>query len=233
MKTLVMLPTYNEKDNIAKIVDKILELPDTGIVIVDDDSPDGTGNIADALAKERGEIFVVHRKERGRGTAGVVGLKKCLDLGADYVIEMDADLSHDTSYIPVFMKEIQDCDVVLGSRFVNGGEDAERGTFRKIITRISRLVHAVGLRVKIKDMGSGFKCYRASALKAVNLDNFVARGGPGICIELNYKIARAGLKIKEYPIKFTDRKKGSSKLRMKDIMEALVLVAKINLGKVK
>jgi dolichol-phosphate mannosyltransferase len=172
---------------------------------------------------------VVHRKERGRGTAGIEGLKHCLKLGAEYVIEMDADFSHDPAYIPLFLRQMDRYDVVIGSRFVRGGGDSDRSLSRIIISKVSRIIYLIGLRTRLKDVASGYKCYRSSALKGVGLDRFISRGF-GVSVEINHKLERKGYKILEYPIKFAKRKEGSSKLRFKDFIESLSLIVKMNLG---
>jgi len=228
-KTLVMIPTFNESNNLPKLVKRIMAMRDIGVVVVDDNSPDGTGSVAETLAKKyKGRIHVVHRTKRGRGTAGIVGLKKCVELGTKYVIEMDADFSHDPKYIQTFLKLMDTCDVVIGSRFVKGGKDVNRGFLRKWITMVSHAIYSAGLRTNIRDMGSGFKCYKASVLKSVDLDKFVSKGF-SISMELNYKIKKKGFKIKEYPIEFVDRESGQSKLKYTDFIESIIVILKLNL----
>lgn len=228
MKTLVMLPTYNESGNLENIAGRILSLKDTGIVIVDDNSPDGTGAIADRLAARNADrVFVLHRKERGRGTAGIAGLKKCVTLGADYIIEMDADFSHDPKYIPLFLEQMKDFDVVIGSRYVPGGVDSKRGVGRIVISKISRVIYKIGLRTRIKDLASGFKCYRRAVLEQIDLDHFLSNGFT-ISMELNHKIEKKGFRIKEYPIVFMKREAGESKLSVKDFLETLSLIVRLN-----
>jgi dolichol-phosphate mannosyltransferase len=232
METLVMIPTYNERENIPKLVSAVMKMKNIGAVIVDDSSPDGTGEVADGLSKRyRGRVFVLHRTERGRGTAGIAGFKKCLEIGSKYVIEMDADFSHDPKYIHPFLEQMKSCDVVIGSRFVKGGKDVNRKIGRMLVSKLARIVYVLGLRTGIKDVASGFKCYKSSVLRAVDLDNFVSKGFT-ISMELNYKIAKKGFHIREYPIEFADRRKGESKLSMDDFLETLVLVLKLNLKRI-
>jgi len=225
-KTYVIIPTYNETENIKALLEQILALniPDLTAVVVDDNSPDGTGDIVDQLAKENPKISVLHRHQnRGRGLAGIDGFKFALKNGADYIIEMDADFSHDPKYIPDLLKHIKNHDIVLGSRFVAGGEDMDRGLMRKIITVFARLYIKTMLGVPVKDVTSGFRCFRKGVLEEIDLNNMVSIG-PSIVSEILYKCKLGGFTIYETPIVFEDRKKGETKLNFSILLKTLYMV---------
>ena len=232
----VMLPTYNEAGNIERVVDLVLSQPlDIGVVVVDDNSPDGTGEIAERL-KERypGRVDVVHRRgERGRGKAGVAGFKRCLALGARWVIEMDADLSHNADDIPRLIRAAQDCDLVVGSRYMPGGQDSDRGLKRQLISWGANRYLRVVLGLKLDDCSSGFKCYRREVLERLDLDSLRARG-PEVGPESLYRIKELGFRIKEIPITFVDRTVGESKLMNPRIMiTSLVFPWRVRFGQVR
>lgn len=226
MKTFVIIPTYNEAENIKDLVDEIFkqEIPDVSVVIVDDNSPDGTGKIADELAKREDRVKVLHRVEnRGRGSAGIEGFKFALQEGADYIVEMDADLSHDPRYIIDMLLAIEDFDVVIGSRFVKGGKDADRNITRRAVTAFARKYIQTMLRLKVKDVTSGFRCFRKKVLEEINLDSLVS-SGPSIVEEILHRAAQKGFKIKEIPIVFHDRKKGKTKLNFGILLKTLKMI---------
>lgn len=230
MKAMVMLPTYNERDNIQKIVGRILKHEGVGIVIVDDSSPDGTGDMADLLASENpGRIHVIHRKERGRGTAGIAGLRYAREQDVDCVFEMDADLSHDPGQIPEFLERIRDCDVVIGSRFVEGSK-ALRKPVRKLITDVARVYTQVLLGGRIRDWSGGYKCYRRQALKSLDFNEFRSEGY-SIGMETLYRLTRKGSRCIEIPIEFTDQRRGKSKFSAKEIVGYMVTVLRLRLGR--
>lgn len=226
----VMIPTYNEKDNIELLVEKIISIiKDVKIVIVDDNSPDGTGDIADKLAKKyKNNIYVLHRKERGRGTAGIAGFKKCLELNPDYIMEMDADFSHDPQIIPSFLKEIKSFDVVIGSRYVEGGKIFNRGFIRDFMSSIVNFYTSIVLGFEVKDKSGGYKCYRSEVLRNIDLDNFVSNGY-SIGVETLYKIHKKNYTMKEMPITFNNRVSGKSKLSVKQIINYILMVVLIRL----
>lgn len=229
MKAMVMLPTYNERDNIRSIVGRILKHEGVSIVIVDDSSPDGTGDIADLLASENpGRIHVIHRKERGRGTAGIAGLRYAREQGVDCVFEMDADLSHDPGQIPEFLQRIRDCDVVIGSRFVEGSK-ALRKPVRKLITDVARVYTQILLGGRIRDWSGGYKCYRREALKSLDFDEFRSEGY-SIGMETLYRLTRKGFRCIEIPIEFTDQRRGESKFSAKEIVGYMATVLRLRLG---
>ncbi|MBI3032849.1 glycosyltransferase [Candidatus Woesearchaeota archaeon] len=211
-RTLVMLPTYNERENIENIVPQILAQNEhLGIVIVDDSSPDGTGQLADDLAKKHtGRIFVIHRKKRGRGSAGIDGFKFCLKQDVDCIIEMDADFSHDPKDIPRMLEAIKNCDIVVGSRNVPGGKQLRCTMFHRFISSVANIYNRILLGLPVKDNTGGFKCYRRSALQKINL-NYLISKEYSIGAELLFRARQRKLRIKEIPIVFRNRVYGESK----------------------
>jgi len=229
MKTCVVIPTYNEADNIGNLIKSILELGVEGlcVLIVDDNSPDGTGDIVGEMQKNDERIAILKRyKKRGRGSAGIDGFKYAIEKGADYIIEMDGDFSHDPKYIPDFLAAVKDHDVVLGSRFVDGGKDVGRGLKRQILTRLAGFYVRTLLKIDIKDASSGYRCFKKDVFEKVDLDDMVS-GGPSIVLEKLYKILSKGFTVKEIPIIFTDRRQGKTKLDYITLLETLVMVLRL------
>ncbi|MCX6695600.1 MAG: polyprenol monophosphomannose synthase [Candidatus Altiarchaeota archaeon] len=231
MNAIIMLPTYNEKENIAEIVQSVLSQGENvSVIVVDDDSPDGTGRIADQLALEYpSRVDVMHRTGvRGRASAGIAGFKRALELGFDCVIEMDADFSHDPKEIPKLLKLAEKYDVVVGSRYVPGGTYVGCKPVHMMLSRISNFYNRLVLGLNVRDTSGGFKCYRRKVLESIDLDHIVSWGysiGP----ELLYKITRKGFSIVESPIVFVNRRKGKSKASMKVVFEYPLSVLKIRL----
>lgn len=226
MKAMVMLPTYNEKDNIEKIVPLILAAGDIRIVIVDDNSPDGTGEIADRLATENpGKIHVIHRQEKGRGTAGIAGFRHALEQDVDCIIEMDADLAHDPKYLPQFLEKIEDYDVVIGSRLVKGGKST-RTPLRGMISNSANLFTRLVLGWHIKDWCGGYKCYRRTALGSLDFGEFYSLGY-SIGMETLYRLSKKGFSCIEIPIEFKDVRKGTSKFSTKEIVRYMATVMRL------
>lgn len=209
-KVIVMIPTYNEAENINFLLDEILTVaPDVEVVVVDDNSPDGTWKIVQDRVDNR--IHLLHRTEdRGRGRAGVAGFKYALGNGADYVIEMDGDFSHEPRFIPQLIEAARGADLVLGSRYVKGGRDCRR-FIRRCISRLAGLYIRFILGISVKDPTSGFRCFKRKTLEDINLDTLRAND-PFIVTEVLYRCYRENAWIKEMPIIFKDREKGSSKL---------------------
>jgi dolichol-phosphate mannosyltransferase len=214
-----MIPTYNEAENLRPLVEQLVSLPGGfGAVIVDDNSPDRTGQLADALAQEYpGRIVVVHRvKEKGRGTAGIAGFRRALDLGVPYLMEMDCDFSHDPADLPRLLQACQDgADVAVGSRYVPGGKQVGRSAYRELVSVASNLVYRLILGTKIRDISGGFKCYRRAAMAKLDWDHFFSYGY-SIGMETVFRQERQGLRIVEIPITFADRRYGESKFQMKE-----------------
>lgn len=228
MKAMVMLPTYNESDNLESLVGEILKLDGVQVVIVDDDSPDGTGEMADKLAAENpGRIHVIHRNQRGRGTAGIAGFRYALTQEVDYVIEMDADFSHHPSDIPRFLQMAAWYDVVIGSRWVPGGRD-ERPFMRSLISRLASAYTRLLLGPAIKEWHGGYKCYRRQALASLDFARFRSQGY-AIGMETLYRLRKRGYSFVEIPITFKDRRKGRSKFSWREIAGYLAISLRLKL----
>lgn len=225
MRVVVVIPTYNEAENLPLIAAELWALDTAGIeiLVVDDSSPDGTGEIADDLVKRRpGDIHVIHRPEKGGlGTAYITGFNWALDSGADLVIQMDADFSHSPSHIPRFLEEIQSYDVVVGSRYVGGGKLDERWGFgRHLLSWWANSVYTrLILGLSSKDATAGFKCWRADTLRGINLRR-VRSSGYVFQVEMAYLAQKMGYRSVEIPIYFEDRRVGSSKMTMPVKLEA-------------
>lgn len=233
MTTIVVIPTYNEADNLPAITAELLALdvPNLQLMVVDDDSPDGTGRIADELAQERypGRVHVIHRKGKlGLGTAYITGFTRAMELGADYVIQMDADFSHSPSYIPKMLEQIKDYDVVVGSRYVGGGELDERWSWwRWLLSWWANVVWArVILGVRTKDATAGFKCWRRTALQRIGLERITSNGYV-FQVEMAYVSEKLNFRILEIPIYFEDRRIGQSKMTVPVKIEAALRVFEI------
>lgn len=221
----LILPTYNEAENIEKIVAAALpQLASTGlehrILVVDDGSPDGTGEIADRLAVAHAEVEVLHRTSKdGIGPAYIAGFGRALEAGADLVMEMDSDFSHDPADIPRLVAAAEDADLVLGSRYVEGGGVTDWGLGRRLISRGGSLYARVLLGVPVHDLTGGFKCFRRSVLEGLDL-SALGTDGYGFQIEVTYRALRAGFRVKEIPIVFRDRRVGASKMSARIAIEA-------------
>jgi len=231
MRAAAVIPTYNERENIEDIVREVLaQGKEVSVIVVDDESPDGTGRVADTLvSKYPGRVDVVHRKGvRGRASAGIAGFKRALELGFDCVIEMDADFSHDPKEIPKFLEMVKEYDVVLGSRYVPGGRSVDCTKKNLLLSRISNAFNRIVLGLKVNETSGGFKCYRRKVLESIDLDHIVSWGysiGP----ELLYKCAKAGFSMVETPIVFVNRRRGVSKASLRVILEYPLTVLKIRL----
>lgn len=224
-RVFVVTPTYNEQDNVELLVRKIFSLgiPSLEMVIVDDNSPDGTGRIAEELAKIY-PIRVIHReKKMGLGTAYTAAFKTLLGEKFNYIIQMDADLSHDPADIPRFIEMARDHDVVLGSRYVEGGTIENWDFLRKLISRFGNFYSRFILWVPYRDLTGGFKCYRKAVLASLDLDSLSSLGY-NFQIETTYKAHKLGHKIHEIPITFTERKFGDSKFNLGIIIESFLKV---------
>jgi dolichol-phosphate mannosyltransferase len=221
----LILPTYNEAENIAGIVAAALpQLASTGlehrVLIVDDGSPDGTGRLADRLASEHPEVEVLHRTSKeGIGPAYLAGFARALEGGADLVMEMDSDFSHDPADIPRLVAATADADLVLGSRYAAGGGVTDWGFARRMISRGGSLYARVLLGVPVRDLTGGFKCFRRDLLTGLDLSD-VGTDGYGFQIEVTYRALRAGYRVREVPILFRDRRVGSSKMSARIAVEA-------------
>ena len=226
---LVIIPTYNERDNLEAISRAVLAADQRiDILVVDDNSPDGTGQLADALAKELPRIRVLHReKKEGLGRAYLHAFRWALEQGYQYILEMDADFSHDPKYLPQFLDEAErGADLVLGSRNIQGGGTVNWGPGRIIISKGGSLYARTILGVNVMDLTGGFKCFRRTVLESLQLDA-VKSTGYAFQIELTYRALKAGFKVKEIPIVFEDRRVGQSKMSRKIFLEAVSMVWKL------
>jgi dolichol-phosphate mannosyltransferase len=234
MKTVIVIPTYNEKDNIQRIIPAIRKcFKQAHILVVDDNSPDGTGSAVKALAKKDAAIKLIERDGKyGLGTAYVEGFKWSLKNGYDYIFEMDADFSHDPKYLPDFMEGIKGADLVVGSRYVNGVSVINWPLRRLMLSKFANFYARTITGLPLTDCTSGFKCYSRKVLEAVGLDK-VHSDGYAFQIEMHYKAWKKGFKIGEIPIIFVDRINGTSKMSNHVIAEAAWIVWKLKLGLIK
>lgn len=220
-RAVVLLPTYNEIDNLPRIVPAILEAAPVDILVIDDNSPDGTGALADDLAAARPRVHVLHRQAKeGLGAAYRDGYRHALAAGYDLVLQMDADFSHPPTHLPKMLELAERYDVVLGSRWVRGGGTEHWPALRKIISRGGSLYARMFLRLNIRDLTGGFKCFRRSVLERINLDG-VDSSGYAFQIEMTYAASRLGARIVETPITFVERTEGASKMSRSIFLEAL------------
>jgi dolichol-phosphate mannosyltransferase len=219
----VILPTYNEAENLERIVGAVLEqLPESRrVLIVDDNSPDGTGEIADRLAEADESVAVLHRERKeGLGPAYLAGFRVALDSGAQRIIEMDADFSHDPTYLPRLIEATENADLAIGSRYVPGGGITEWGPVRRFISRGGSAYARVALGLPIKDLTGGFKCFRRIVLETIDLQTIEARGY-AFQVETTYRAIKSGFRVVEVPIVFKDRTDGTSKMSRAIVAEAM------------
>ena len=232
----VILPTYDEADNIGPISAAILDAsPDATLLIVDDNSPDGTGRLADDLAAADPRIKVRHRPaKQGLGRAYLDGFRTALDGGASLVVQMDADFSHDPAVLPALLAPVVagEADLVIGSRYVKGGGTVDWGLLRRIVSRGGSMFARTLLRLEPHDLTGGFKAWRAETLAAVPFDGIHA-GGYVFQIETTFRASRAGARVREIPIVFHDRRVGQSKMSRRIVAEALVIVVGLWLGEMR
>jgi len=230
MRGLVIIPTYNEKENIEKIVPAALAAdPILSVLIVDDNSPDGTGQIADRMAAENKRIFVLHReKKSGLGQAYLAGFKWGLKKGFDYVFEMDADFSHDPKFLPDFLTAIKEADLVIGSRYISGVNVVNWPMGRLLLSYYANVYSRIITGLPLRDATGGFKCYRRQVLEAVDLSK-VRSNGYSFQIEMSFRAWKKGFQLKEIPIVFIDRREGTSKMSKKIVREAVWMVWRLRL----
>jgi dolichol-phosphate mannosyltransferase len=219
----VILPTYNEAENLERIVAAILEhLPPSGrVLIVDDNSPDGTGEIADRLAASNESVSVLHRDEKqGLGPAYLAGFRVALDGGAERIVEMDADFSHDPAFLPKLIEATDRADLAIGSRYVPGGGITDWGPMRRFISRGGSAYARAALGLPVRDLTGGFKCFRRVVLETIDLDTIEARGY-AFQVETTYRAIKSGFRVVEVPIVFKDRRDGTSKMSKSIVAEAM------------
>ena len=226
-KVVVMIPTYNEVENIEALIREILALPldeEVSVLVVDDNSPDGTGVLVQKMSAGNSRIHALIRtKRRGRGAAGIDGFQAALTLQADYVIEMDGDFSHQPRFIPDLLRAMKNCDVAIGSRFVRGGKDSDRNLVRKTITFLARNFVRRKFHTAVRDVSSGYRCFSREVLEKVDLDDMISFG-PSVVLEILYKLSLLKARIKEIPIIFVDRRQGRTKLIGLTLVETLIMV---------
>lgn len=231
MKTIVIIPTYNEKDNIVKLIKKINGInSDVHVLVVDDNSPDGTAELVKQEMKSNEKIHLIERPGKmGLGTAYVDGFRYSLERKFDYIMEMDADFSHNPEEIPNFLNEIENHDLVLGSRYIKGVNVVNWPLRRLLLSYFANTYTRLITGLPVKDSTGGFKCFRAEALRKVNLDN-VKSNGYSFQIEMTYRLWKLGASIKEIPIVFIDRTEGISKMNKSIVYEAIFMVWKLKFG---
>ncbi len=219
----MVLPTYNEAENIEPLVGAVLEkLPGSArVLIVDDGSPDGTGEIADRLAELREQVEVLHRpRKEGLGPAYIAGFRRALAGGAGLIVEMDADFSHEPAYLPRLLAATAGADLVIGSRYVPGGGVGDWGALRRVISRGGSTYARLVLGGGVRDLTGGFKCFRREVLEAIDLD-LVRSRGYAFQVELTYRAIQGGFRVAEVPIVFRDRRVGRSKMDRSIVVEAV------------
>jgi len=233
LKITVVIPTYNERDNIEKLCNAILLQDERiNVLIVDDNSPDGTGKIADRIADVNPRVKVLHRSGKlGLGSAYREGFRIALDDNADYVIEMDADFSHDPSMLPTFIDKMTDCDLVIGSRYINGVSVVNWPIRRLILSYCASVYTRVITGLKLSDCTGGFKCFRREVLESIDIGS-IKSDGYSFQIEMNYRCHEKGYRICEVPIIFVDRHAGTSKMSKQIVREAVLMVWKLKLGSI-
>ena len=224
MRATVCLPTYNERENLPRMIEALRGVLREGdrVLVIDDNSPDGTGSIADSLAAEHAFVDVLHRETKeGLGRAYVAGFHRALADGAELVLEMDCDFSHDPADVPRLIEAAENgADLVLGSRYVPGGGTRNWGFSRRLISRGGSVYTALFLHMGIKDPTGGFKCFRRPVLERLDLDAITPRGY-AFQIETTYRVVRAGFRVVEVPIAFIDREHGHSKMNSAIVIEAV------------
>jgi dolichol-phosphate mannosyltransferase len=218
--TIACLPTYNERANLERMV-RALGEQGVSVLVIDDNSPDGTGKLADRLAQELGHVEVLHRPSKeGLGPAYLAGFRRALADGAELILEMDCDFSHDPADVPRLIEAASHADLVLGSRYVPGGSIRNWGLLRRAVSAGGSLYARLLLGVGVRDLTGGFKCYRRTVLETIDLDAISSRGY-AFQIETTYRALRAGFRVVEVPIAFVDREQGGSKMSKGIVLEAI------------
>jgi dolichol-phosphate mannosyltransferase len=232
VRACVCLPTYNERENIEPMLRALGGVlgQDDRVLVIDDNSPDGTGSRADALAAELGYVEVLHRERKeGLGPAYLAGFRRALDSGAKFVIEMDCDFSHDPSDVPRLLEAAKTADIALGSRYVPGGGVENWGALRRLISAGGSLYARIVLGIPVRDLTGGFKCIRRGVLESTDLSAIRSRGY-AFQIELTYRAIRQGFTVREIPIRFVDREVGGSKMSRTIVLEAIWKVPLLRLS---
>ena len=232
-RALIVVPTYNERENVEEIATRLLAAaPDVDVLVVDDASPDGTGELVDAMAAKDPRIHVMHRAGKlGLGSAYREGFAWGMARGFDFLVEMDADGSHDPRHLPELIGLVRDgADVAVGSRYVAGGGTVNWGLGRRLLSRGGSLYARTVLGVGVRDLTAGFMCWRRTALEAIDLGT-ITSNGYSFQIEMKYRALQRGLRVVETPIVFVDRRVGHSKMSRAIVLEALAMVWKLRFGR--
>lgn len=231
MNTIVCIPTYNERENLPRILTRLFDAnPDVRALVIDDGSPDGTGTLADELAAQDPRISVMHRRTKeGLGAAYRAGFAQALALGADAIVEMDADGSHAPEQLPLLLAELKHADLVLGSRWVRGGAVRNWPLHRKVLSRGGNLYARMLLRVPVRDITGGFRVFRAETLRTIDYTSVTSQGYV-FQVEMAYRTLRAGLRVAEVPITFVEREFGDSKMNQRIVREAMLQVTRWGLA---
>jgi dolichol-phosphate mannosyltransferase len=234
MRATVCLPTYNERENLEPMLRALAGIlrEDDRVLVIDDGSPDGTGELADALAAELTFVDVLHRTHKeGLGPAYLAGFRRLLHGDSELILEMDCDFSHDPNDVPRLIAAVEEgADLALGSRYVRGGRVGSWGLVRRLVSRGASVYTALFLQMGVKDPTGGFKCFRRRVLETIDLDAITAKGY-AFQIETTYRAKRAGFRIVEVPIMFDDRTQGSSKMSRRIVLEAVWRVPLLRLGR--
>lgn len=225
MRPLIIIPTYNERDNIQKLIPILMELDlSLSILVVDDNSPDGTGKLVNDMSEQNDRIQVLHRSSKlGLGSAYIAGFKHAIQQDVDCIFEMDADFSHDPNMIPEFLEKLETCDVVIGSRYISGINVVNWPMSRLLLSYFANFYTRIITGMSIQDATGGFKCFKREVLEQIDLDQ-VRSDGYAFQIEMNFRCWRKGFRICEIPIIFVDRHSGTSKMSRRIIYEAIWIV---------
>ena len=228
---IIIIPTYNERNNVVKLINHILDLNlNVFILVVDDNSPDGTGLVVDQLAKKYVEVTVLHRpKKEGLGKAYIAGFKYCVEKGCDYVITMDADMSHDPKYLKDSLKTIESNDVAIGSRYIKGVSVVNWSIKRLLLSYYANRYIRFITNLPVKDCTSGFICFRSKTLKSLNLQGSFRSHGYSFLVEIKYLLYKKKFKMAEFPIIFIERREGETKLDAKVLLESFLNPLKLRL----
>jgi dolichol-phosphate mannosyltransferase len=223
MNAIVIIPTYNERDNVPALVDALLRHEGVRVLVVDDQSPDGTGAVADDVARRHaGRVDVLHRtSDRGFGRSYIDGIKRALAEGADLICQMDADFSHDPACLPALLAAADGADIVIGSRYVRGGGVVNWPARRRFLSRFANLYVRAITHLSVRDCTSGFRCWRREALASLPLDQFLS-DGYSFLVEMLFIAARQGRRIAEVPIVYVERREGQSKMSRAVILESAI-----------
>jgi len=231
VRTTIVIPTYDERENLRPMAEAVLDrVPDATLLVVDDGSPDGTGDVADEIARRDARVRVIHRERKlGLGSAYREGFARALDDGAEVIVQMDCDFSHDPAAVPALIAALETSDLVLGSRYCRGGGTRNWGFGRRVLSRGGSLYARLWLGVPVNDLTGGFKAWRADLLRTIGLHR-IRSEGYGFQVEMSYRAYQAGARIREVPILFEDRRVGQSKMSGSIFREAVIMVPRLALG---